>query len=94
MANLREEPEEACSNWVSTIRAEAFVNETTGQAMYETTSFSSYFNHYGFRRAAVPDDLMTNIDKIIMLECHVFAENVVMEVTAPLLGRGYSVAKP
>lgn len=81
-----------CANWVRAVRIIAAVNPDDGLAYFGTTSFADMFSHYGFEHGLLKNP-SASIDGLIQLRCRHFVAQKPVEITAPLLGKGYSVSK-
>lgn len=86
------EAEQKCSDWVTQVRLSGWVG-ANGKAAMGVTVFSSFFQHIGFGRSDSIDSELSDIDKLIWLQCYSETLGEKVTVTAPLLGTAYSVQK-
>lgn len=83
--------EKACGDWVNRIRNVALVNPDDGKPSYGQTQFSIFFEHVGFDRKNAPKTLSQDLDRLFVLECVTYPKDARLTVSAPLLGKTYSV---
>lgn len=87
------DPEALCRKWVMDVRAEGFISEETGKALYDYSSYSAHFTHAGFKRKSTPDKLEQSVDSLTELSCLIMVGTERTRVTAPLLGTAIFVEK-
>lgn len=88
-----DDPEEHCAGWFTSVRSIGGVDASGNPLINGRTSFSFMFEHAGFNRSDVPENLFTELDKLFELECWHKFDGTNFRATAPFVGVGYSVEK-
>ena len=82
--------EKLCADWISSVRVLANIDPLKGAPFYGAESnFARLFLHSGYQREKQPENMTSEIDRMIQLTC-ILGSTI---VTAPLLGTGYSLRK-
>lgn len=92
-ANTSVDFESACAEWISTVRQIAGVNRDTGAAFAGYSNFARYFDHISFNRLNAPEGWQRDLDKLFELKCASYSITPEIIITAPLLGKTYSVER-